>query len=168
MIRAKQAVTKRVFCMQIKYFIINWNEGVESLVAVVVCIFFFICSSHFPVLLLVVNILRLMPMEDSWSERWRLFIYKIDFHSYIHQLRLVYFNHANTYVIPLLFCQFKCQYGFYIHSDDRRRIEIYDIAYLHFVTGVALHFFFKFVCLFILQQLLVLLSRCNLIKSPLL
>lgn len=39
MIRVKQAVAKRVFCMQIKYFIINWNEGVESLVAVVVCIF---------------------------------------------------------------------------------------------------------------------------------
>lgn len=40
MMRCERTVTRRVFCMRMKYFIPNWNEGVESLVAVVDVVFF--------------------------------------------------------------------------------------------------------------------------------
>lgn len=45
---ANEHLSKRVFCTRMKYFIINWNEGVESVVAVaVVSTVRFVCWFRF-------------------------------------------------------------------------------------------------------------------------
>lgn len=88
--RTNERFTKRVFCVRIKYFTINWNEGVESVAVVdvfrTICCFRF-SLFHFPVLccwtffislfLSSSSSLRTMLIEDAQRHRWRLFIYWI-------------------------------------------------------------------------------------------
>lgn len=110
---------KRVFCVRIKYFIINWNEGVESVAVVDVfrAVCFLLTLFHFPVRLLDVfsSSLHMTLIEDIASKhRWRLFIYWIGCNSIwkwepIHRCRIHIKHRMYAMCVTTLHRQLKCQ-----------------------------------------------------------